>query len=64
METTFIRYDVLSSLQKELMSFLDSFAKTCIIFVILMNKILLIETSYSKKKLIKFFDQKIFIKIY
>jgi hypothetical protein len=64
METTFIRYDVLSSLQKELMSFLDSFAKTCIIFVILMNKILLIETSYSKKKLIKFFAQKSFIKIY
>jgi hypothetical protein len=31
------------------MSFLGTFAKTCMIFGILMNKILLIETSYSKK---------------
>jgi hypothetical protein len=31
------------------MSFLGSFAETCMIFEILINKILLIETSYSKK---------------
>jgi hypothetical protein len=61
METIFVRYDVLNSLQKECMSFLGSFAKTCMIFGILMNRILLIETSYSKKKKIKFFAQKSFI---
>jgi hypothetical protein len=63
METIFVSYDVLNSLQKGCMSFLGSFAKTCMIFGILMNKIILIETSYSKKKLIKFFAQKSFIKI-
>ena len=35
----------LNSLQKECMSFLDSFDKTCMIFGILMEKILLIQTS-------------------
>jgi hypothetical protein len=62
METIFVSYDVLNSLQKECMSFLGSFAKTCMIFGILMNKILLIETSYSKKIKIKFFAQKSFKK--
>jgi hypothetical protein len=46
METIFVTYDVLNSLQKECMSFLGSFAKTCMIFGILLNKILLIETRY------------------
>jgi hypothetical protein len=62
METIFVSYDVLNSLQKECMSFLGSFAKTCMIFGILTNKILLIETSYSKKIKIKFFAQKSFKK--
>jgi hypothetical protein len=48
METSFVTYDVLNSLQKECMPFLGSFAKTCMIFGILLNKISLIETSYSK----------------
>jgi hypothetical protein len=63
METIFLTYDVLNSLQKECMSFLGSFAKTCMIFEILMNKILMLKTSYSKKIKIKFFAQKNFIKI-
>jgi hypothetical protein len=45
------------------MSFLRSFAKPCMIFGILMNKILLIETSDSKNLKIKFCAQKSFIKI-
>jgi hypothetical protein len=48
METILVTYDVLNSLQKECMSLLGSFAKTCMIFGILLNKVLLIETSYSK----------------
>jgi hypothetical protein len=58
METIFVTYDVLNSLQKECMSFLGSFAKTCMIFGILMNKILLIETSYSKKIKLNFLLKK------
>jgi hypothetical protein len=58
METIFVTYDVIKSLQKECMSFLGSFAKTCMVFGILMNKMLLIETSYSKKKLIIFLLKK------
>jgi hypothetical protein len=42
METIFVTIDVLNSLQIECISFLGSFAKTCMIFGILRNKILLI----------------------
>jgi hypothetical protein len=45
------------------MSLLGSLAKTCMIFGILMNKILLIETSYSKQFKTNFFAKKCFIKI-
>jgi hypothetical protein len=47
MEIIFVNCDVLNSLQKEWMSFLGSFAKTCMIFGNLVNKILLINTNYS-----------------
>jgi hypothetical protein len=47
METIFVTHNVLNSLQKECMSFWVSFAKTCMIFGILKNKILLIERIYS-----------------
>jgi hypothetical protein len=63
METIFVTYGVLNSLQKECMSFLGSFAKTCMIFGILLNKILLIETSYSNYFLINLFAQRNFKKI-
>jgi hypothetical protein len=56
-ETFFVTYDMLESLQKECISFLDSYTKTCMIFGILLNIILLIEISCSIFLLFKYFHK-------
>jgi hypothetical protein len=63
METIFVPYDVLNSLQNERMYFLSSFAKTCMAFGILLNKIILIETSYSNILFYKCFAKRSFKKL-